>query len=841
MREYFQSYRGYFWQWEDGGNVVAIPQAATIAYTDYVGSVIEKLSRQGLPPFGSLLLANIAMNHDGSASLDVVYQILCNALKTSDDVDLSRAIRFLKLLASLPQPFKESDRRILVLQTIFERSHNNLSVKNSQSVLEHYRKGLVGDPQTEFHRSVFTDDFRTLSLLESRFPDVESIINRISAIPDPKQIVIDFEERTGNDETAKVDLIDELISNHKTHEVGSLIRWLWGGLNVPVHSSLPSQQPLGGISDLTNKGDFDKLLISEFAHDDLSFLSRLANNEALYIHREIPPAHNNLKRLVLIDATLKNWGTPRLMAFSVMLAIARHPKTDIPCSAFVLGGEKYYPIAKDNVDQIIDALAILDGNLHPGKSLEAFLNDAGNLKNNEIFLVTEKSTMKHPGLMKVINDHPGKIHYVMLTDALGTIDVYKRERSIRHIQHIQIPLEKLWAKKKQHSAKKEVQIVTKFNVDYPILLRNERKVKSILPAPDGEVFQITTERSVLRHFHPASYTKRGWDLVCRDLPYKTDVHEIGINDSGQYILLLFNAQNRDLTLINLQHGEKQSIVFDQWRHTEPSFIFDSGKFYHCNQRGLWSISTTGEVEEADIFDRKKFAQRKKVLDEAALKYTSNYGVFKNVSRVYINTLGELVFNVHALGTTRDGAHLKLIQATDQNSACMAVAGENNIFTFKDGSSVEINRTGLVILRSSDRMIPAIYLPTTLDSALGIATTDEFAGNDYYFKEPTYQVILESAGSNSPEALIRLLERRGRPFSHVLDVATHCPVALISFCTHHEAIAVQELASNLGAKVDVVPTGGQAAHEMKKIPVLKFFHKHVGRFINTIVNYGNKNI
>ena len=40
-------------------------------------------------------------------------------------------------------------------------------------------------------------------------------------------------------------------------------------------------------------------------------------------------------------------------------------------------------------------------------------------------------------LLKVINDRPQNIHYVMLTDASGTIDVYKREPSIRHLQHMQ--------------------------------------------------------------------------------------------------------------------------------------------------------------------------------------------------------------------------------------------------------------------------------------------------------------------------------------------------------------------------------------------------------------------
>lgn len=841
MREYFQSYHGYFWQWEDEGNVVAIPQAATVSYTYYLGAVIEKLAPQGLPPFGSLLLAIIATSPDGNASLDVVYQILCNALKTSDETDLSRATSFLKLLASLPQPYKEGAKRILVLQTIFERTHYNLSLKNSESVVEHYRKGLVPDPKNEFHRSVFVEDFRPLSLLESKFPDAESIISAISSLPDPQQIKIEFEERTGTDELAKkTDFIDELIDNDKTHTVGSLIRWLWGGLNVPVHSSLPSQQPLGGISDLTNKGDFDKLLISEFANDDLFFLSRLANNEALYIHREIPPAHNNLQRLVLIDATLKNWGNPRIMAFGVMLAIARHPKTDIPCSAFVLGNDRYYAVSTDSIDQVIEALNILEGNLHPGKSLEAFLKDTGSTHNKEIFFITEKSTLKQPDLLKVINEHPGKIHYVMLTEASGAIDVYKKERSIRHVQRIQVPLGKLWAKKKQNATDK--QVPTTFNVDYPILLRSERKVKSVFSAPDGEIFQITTERSVLRLFQSSNHTKRGWDLVCRDLPYKTDICEIGINDSGEYILLMFNPHSREITLLNLQHGGKHTFSFSYWKsEATQSFIFESGKFYHHNHLGQWSISTTGDIAAVNAIDVNMFTTREKALSSTAVKHCSQYGVFKNVNMVYINSSGELIFNIHALKLTTDGKHLKLTSTIDHSVKSLAVASDNSIFTFDDGSAIEVNRTGLLILRSSDRMIPTIYLPTTLDSSLGIATSDEFAGNEYYLKEQTCRVILRNAG-NDPTALMKTLDKlRGVSPQEGIEFIPDDdgPVTLMNFCPHREALTFQELALTTGATVDIVFPEGQSAKEMKVIPVAKFYNKHVGRFINTIVNYGTK--
>jgi preprotein translocase subunit SecB len=47
------------------------------------------------------------------------------------------------------------------------------------------------------------------------------------------------------------------------------------------------EQPIGGISDMTNKGDFNRMLL-EFANEDEVFMNRVANNEALYIQRNTP-------------------------------------------------------------------------------------------------------------------------------------------------------------------------------------------------------------------------------------------------------------------------------------------------------------------------------------------------------------------------------------------------------------------------------------------------------------------------------------------------------------------------------------------------------------------------
>ncbi|RYE13081.1 MAG: hypothetical protein EOP45_21785, partial [Sphingobacteriaceae bacterium] len=207
------------------------------------------------------------------------------------------------MLSELPVEYKQGRNRLLLFQTLFESCHNRLSNKTARRIIS---------------------DYRTITVEKQK--DIKELNSNL------------------NQKEKQRDWVQQLVEEHATNPIGVLINYIWSALSIPFHNSLPSKQPLGGVSDLTNKGDFDKLLISEFANDDLVFLSRLANNEALYLNREVPPVNNNVKRVIIIDISIKTWGTPKAIAYAVMLAIAKHPKTDIECIAFSVG-DTFLPIS----------------------------------------------------------------------------------------------------------------------------------------------------------------------------------------------------------------------------------------------------------------------------------------------------------------------------------------------------------------------------------------------------------------------------------------------------------------------------------------------------------------
>jgi hypothetical protein len=367
-QNYFQSYEDYFWEWEttEDGLYLTIPKAKTIAHSETVLELLQALSEESIPPFGSLLLAIIASN---VLSEDSFHSLLYYVERKEVLIDgkyvpnIRAAMEFLSKIQELRE-YKKGSKRLLLFKTIFSDCHKRISSEKSKIILDDYKTNSISLEKIGFNQNNFANDFKVFELLNRKFPTAKSIVDAMKGLPTDaveeqiSEAVLDQVEVTD----VPKDFISQLIQEDKTFHVGSLIKRIWSGLNIPLHHNMPSSQPLGGISDLTNKGDFDKLLLSEFAQDDDVFMSRIANNEALYIQREVPPEADQFERIILIDSTLKNWGNAKVLNFATALAIAKHPKTDIKCKLFVLG-TTFSEVLYSSVDEVIDGLDMLNPTL----------------------------------------------------------------------------------------------------------------------------------------------------------------------------------------------------------------------------------------------------------------------------------------------------------------------------------------------------------------------------------------------------------------------------------------------------------------------------------------------
>lgn len=727
--KYFQSYDSYFWKgelyYDDFGEwnfIYEFPYPDdTIAYSDYVLEVLDLLSEEAIPPLGSLLMAIIATNPESEKGIARIESHLKQKIKEYDIQNLSTAgiITFLKQLAALPEGYKVGDKRILLFQTIFKDCHNRLSGDKAKKMLAQFKEGqydfFKGNRPIPFNQGNFIKDFKTIALLKIKFPIVQSIIDAMENLPQEemneklKEEILDESNTVSSEE-----FIEQLLLNEQTFPVGSLIKRIWSGLNIPLHHNTPSSQPLGGISDLTNKGDFDKLLISEFANDDDVFLSRIANHEALYIQREIPPQPDDFKRILLIDNSLRNWGNPKILSFAAALAVAKHPKTDIDCDVFVIG-EGYTQVSTNSIYQVIDGLGELSGALDCAQGLESFIGDfEKDWKHREIFLFTSDECLKQVAMQRVMNLHHDVFKYVFTTHVEGDIHIYKNQNKGRKLmQHIALPLEELWTRKMQNAPIGRTTSVLTSLSTLPLLHTIDRNYQAVFHC-DGVYYAYSNCN--LYSFSEERFAK-GMTVVASNLPRVNGRFAMTSDLKGKKKLLVYSFEEPlELTIIDLEDGcvIVKKKVFDNKLSNQDLFFFSyKGVFYCKGERKTWAIDESlNLLEDNTATTKEAYNEYADNLSQFVADYQRSKPRHNSVKRLdriqlYDNVFyfNSFVFNTNTLHFHKNG----------YPTLRMVADGDNN-FEMK---------ANLYLKRPSSNMLPLIKAIKE-EAGLGLQKANEIA-------------------------------------------------------------------------------------------------------------------
>ena len=145
-------------------------------------------------------------------------------------------------------------------------------------------------------------------------------------------------------------LIARLQDDEELGGLARIARHMMAAIHLPRAISDREDLPVGGVSDISNRGPLDRLLPSELAHDDLTLAVRIAMNEALYLRRETPPSNPPKHRAVLLDSGIRLWGVPRVFATAVGMALAagtqRNVRTDVFARLATRWSPCRWPIAR---------------------------------------------------------------------------------------------------------------------------------------------------------------------------------------------------------------------------------------------------------------------------------------------------------------------------------------------------------------------------------------------------------------------------------------------------------------------------------------------------------------
>jgi hypothetical protein len=246
------------------------------------------------------------------------------------------------------------------------------------------------------------------------------------------------------------ELLEQLAIDPQTSGLANLTQRLIAALKIPMQARTSIDQSFGGVSDITNRGNFDRLLLSELAHDDLVLMARLANNEALYLRREELPSNDTRQRLIVIDTSIKMWGTPRLFAIATALACRINNKERARISTFALQGNEYSEIALLTKADIIGALAELSPALHSAGGLAAFAKEHPLHKGQEYFLITDEQLFYKPAFQAAFAHLRNAHGFLITVSRSGQLQLFKYTTGNRRLLlNITLDLPELLSKTKQ--------------------------------------------------------------------------------------------------------------------------------------------------------------------------------------------------------------------------------------------------------------------------------------------------------------------------------------------------------------------------------------------------------
>jgi hypothetical protein len=771
VREYFQSHEDYFWEWttdqdvpdETGyheNNLISIPNVGAVVYRPFLIEVLKEFQLIGLPPLTPFLLVLYATNEGYLDLKSIKTELRKNPLVIHEHIkhSISPAFQFLETVKSLPNTYKKGRNRILLLQTIFNSDFDTVSVKHSEYIINGYLRSpqKISDSaqKADLTVSKFSKDLRVLSTLNNKFPTTDSIIK---AMKDEVEIS-DLQEDVVQEETTLQtdrDFIQELIEEPKTFQIGSLIKRIWSGLKIPMRHLSPGEQPIGGVSDMTNKGDFSRMLLSEFANEDEVFMNRVANNEALYIQREIPPEENIFERIILIDTSLKNWGTPKVLAFASAIAVIKHPKANSECKVYALG-QTNIPISLDKVDEVVENLNNVSPVLEVSQALEKFFKEERTEKDLEVFFITHQENLDNQNIQKVIHENRDRLKFLVTTSSEGELNFYKHHKGTRkHVQKIQLPLKELWANPPKHKAKivQGNRIKTDVPKNYPLLFPTPKeRIKTFLY--EGDFYILSNKKQLLKTYLSDNYynkniyqnisTQKGCEVIVENISVKPKGQfALAKNKAGNYILAQFQPDKKILSKLNLNTKEYSEMnLTGQNIPLHFGLIYFNKNFYLYNAAApkIFIISVEGHLSMEEVQNDKEILKNG-IKSESELNKLQNRGtkILNNFTKIGINDVDELIISNFTLEMRSENVY-SLVKSP-QHIQMLAIQDKNK-FTFGDGSEIISDNRGMLTFISSNKNIPKFYIPSTHFGYLAIATEKEFGGSEYYLPKESKLKIRE---------------------------------------------------------------------------------------------------
>jgi hypothetical protein len=452
---YLASPGAALWRWSADGRALEWSEGTTALFRPELTEILARLAPQGLPSLTSIVLLCGACRESWRESS---HGVLTQVLREIEDsraeeprgrhleVVLAQVLGGLDRLARLPAELRRSvDGKATLCAALVDQLPLQFDPHEAARVVDTLAE--VRPAQSELGAAV--------APLAALLPDLRALRDALDGL---ELTTLEARMRTGVAEAlrpAPVELppservrrlLEELRGDGDLAGLARLASELLAAVHVPRPQLDRDEQPLGGVADISNRGPLDRLLLSELAHDELTFMVRVSMGEALYLRRESPPRRPPVERRVLLDCGIRLWGTPRVFAAGVGLALAAD--TAAGTRVRVHRARRGEAVACDLLSRegVLDLLTQLEPDPEPGQALGALVTDAAAAAQPvDVVLVTHADALATPALRQRLRAlPPGSQVYVATVDAEGAYALWRYgDRGRKRLAQARLDLRRL--------------------------------------------------------------------------------------------------------------------------------------------------------------------------------------------------------------------------------------------------------------------------------------------------------------------------------------------------------------------------------------------------------------
>lgn len=443
--EYFRAGSNNVWKWTDDLQVIEWQSGETIGYRKELMEILWAMQPTGLPEYLDaiiLILATCKTNWNSDVYLknlpllkneeiakystqleekpDAAFRSFRSTMFTIPK-DMSELVSIFEAIQALPDELKLGIPKQHLFNELFRSVYPRIDALKAKGFLQTFEAGFI-DREVKLNQHIlpYGRAWRMLNIRRLNVTDLESRLRTgMEKAPEPLPIPLPDPIPQSDD------LLTQLIQDPQTAGLARLAKRLIAALNIPPHTRGASDQPLGGISDISNRGDYDRLLISELANDDDTLSARLVNNEALYLRRETPPDPQVQERVLLVDVSLRLWGTPRVFAVAAALGCALNNPQKAKVMAFAVGKEVAASNALSSKEEVMQFLEKLSPALHPGEALQAFFRPNPASNQQSVFFITSEEVMADKAFGLMLAEYIDHLNYLLVLGRSGELKMYK--------------------------------------------------------------------------------------------------------------------------------------------------------------------------------------------------------------------------------------------------------------------------------------------------------------------------------------------------------------------------------------------------------------------------------